>query len=79
MAELRRLGHADEADELATWLSTMLKGHENTSWGGQQSAPRRLLTKCLHCGGGVRSDEVEWIDEGTAECSYCGSPIGIER
>lgn len=35
VAELRGLGQADEADELAAWLGTMLKGHETTSWGGR--------------------------------------------
>jgi len=34
-----------------------------------------LPTHCPTCGGPMRSDEVEWIDETTVECSFCGSPV----
>jgi hypothetical protein len=34
-----------------------------------------LPTHCPACGAGVRPDEVEWLDDVTAECAYCGSPI----
>src|SRR5688572_11732814 len=34
-----------------------------------------LPTHCPSCGAAVRPDEVEWLDEVTAECAYCGSPI----
>lgn len=34
-----------------------------------------LPTHCPSCGGAVRPDEVEWLDEVTAECDYCGSPL----
>jgi hypothetical protein len=35
----------------------------------------RLPTDCPKCGGPVRSGEVEWIDEHSAECVYCGSVV----
>ncbi len=40
-------------------------------------APRRgrLPTNCSQCGAGIRSDEINWIDDHTAECNYCGSLI----
>jgi hypothetical protein len=28
---------------------------------------------------GFRPDEIEWLDEVTAECDYCGSPLRGER
>ncbi|HET7143038.1 MAG TPA: hypothetical protein VFI68_03365 [Anaerolineales bacterium] len=34
-----------------------------------------LPTHCPACGAAVRPDEVEWLDEVTAECDYCGSPV----
>ena len=39
-------------------------------------ADRPLLpTHCPSCGGPLRSDELDWIDELTAECPFCGSPV----
>ena len=35
-----------------------------------------LPTHCPGCGASVRPDEVEWLDDLTAECGYCGSPVG---
>jgi len=34
-----------------------------------------LPTHCPSCGAAVRPNEVEWLDEVTAECDYCGSPV----
>ncbi|MGC1375636.1 MAG: hypothetical protein WA821_05410 [Anaerolineales bacterium] len=34
-----------------------------------------LPTHCPACGGPIRSDEVDWIDDQTAECQFCGSPV----
>ena len=30
---------------------------------------------CPSCGASLRPDEVEWLDDVTAECAYCGSPV----
>lgn len=30
---------------------------------------------CPHCGGAVRSDEVQWVDAVSAECIYCSGII----
>jgi len=38
-----------------------------------------LPTHCPSCGAGVRSEDIEWMDEVTAECDYCGSPIRAEN
>ena len=40
--------------------------------------PRVLPTSCTGCGGPIRSDEVDWADELTAECPYCGSSLRTE-
>ena len=35
----------------------------------------RLPTHCPSCGAALRPDEVEWLDDVTAECDFCGSPV----
>jgi hypothetical protein len=74
--ELKARGLQAEAAELDAWLV-------NYSSSGSMTEPRYSLargpalpTHCPSCGAPVRADEVEWLNEGTAECAYCGSPIG---
>ena len=72
VSELKEHELSKEASEIETWLKTVLP--PQTSF--VQAAKRPLLpTQCPSCGAGVRPDEVEWLDEVTAECAYCGSPI----
>ncbi len=43
-----------------------------------QAAPNRqvhLPPSCTGCGAPLRSDEVDWVDDQSAECPYCGSII----
>jgi hypothetical protein len=35
----------------------------------------RLPSSCPQCGAPVRSDEVDWIDNTSAECIFCGAVI----
>ena len=75
--ELKEGGLLKEAAEIESVLSSnspsvSVQAMENES----TSAKRPLLpTHCPHCGAALRSDEVEWPDESTAECAYCGSPL----
>lgn len=42
------------------------------------AAPARhgnLPAACTQCGGPLRSDEVAWVDDQTAECIYCGAMV----
>ena len=34
-----------------------------------------LPAVCPSCGGTLRSDEVDWIDDNSAECPWCGSSV----
>ena len=43
--------------------------------GGTAPTRGRLPAKCPHCGGPVRSNEVDWIDAHSAECDYCGGVV----
>ena len=38
-------------------------------------ASKRLPPTCPQCAAPVRSDEVDWIDDDSAECAYCGGVI----
>lgn len=38
----------------------------------------RLPTSCAQCGGPLRPDEADWLDEQTIECAYCGALIRTE-
>jgi hypothetical protein len=39
------------------------------------SSSAHLPTKCPSCGVAIRQHEVMWLDNVTAECQYCGTPI----
>lgn len=39
------------------------------------STSKRLPSTCSQCAAPVRSDEVTWIDDNSAECAYCGGVI----
>jgi hypothetical protein len=70
--ELNEHGFKKEADEIETWLKSVLPDvpvHDSP-------VKRPLLPKhCPSCGAPLRPDEVEWLDEVTGECGYCGSPV----
>jgi hypothetical protein len=82
MAELTELGHPREAEQIKQFVSGIPGWDESASEGQvrPKEATRPILpTHCGRCGAIVRSDEVDWIDDQTAECAYCGSPIRPER
>lgn len=78
ISELNQLGLAREVDEISAFL--------NASLPGDFSAPREAIPAgkpvlpihCPACGAAVRPDEVDWLDNLTAECAYCGSPVREE-
>jgi hypothetical protein len=64
---LRKAGYSAEAEAI-------LKSFEVAEATPQQPAVRKDLPgECPQCGGIVRTDEVEWIDDSSAVCDYCGS------
>jgi len=74
--ELNERGLKNEAAEIETWLNTSLPALPSSEEAKTQSKRPVLPTHCPSCGAAVRTDEVEWLlDEVTAECAYCGSPI----
>jgi hypothetical protein len=78
ISELNERGLKNEASEIETWLKTV--SPSMPSFDSPKAASKRsvLPTHCPSCGAAVRPDEVEWLDEVTAECAYCGSPVRAE-
>ena len=78
ISELKQRGLTDEAADIESWLKTI--SPPNSEFETQLPPTRKpiLPTHCPQCGAALRPDEVEWLDDITAECGYCGSPIREE-
>jgi hypothetical protein len=73
--ELNEHGLKNEAAGIETWLKSVLPEMPLDD----ATAKKPILsTHCPSCGAPLRPDEVEWLDEVTAECGYCGSPVREE-
>ncbi len=75
--ELRERGLNAEADE----VESVLRNNDQAPAEKEATVAQKraiLPTHCPSCGAAVRPDEVEWLDELTAECDYCGSPVRAE-
>jgi hypothetical protein len=76
--DLNARGLKQEADEIAG----LMKANLPEQSAPQEAAPAKkpiLPTHCPNCGGALRPDEIEWLDEATAECAYCGSMVRGEK
>lgn len=79
VGELNQHGLKDEAAEMETWLQNVLTS--DSAFDASETPSKRpvLPTHCPSCGAGMRTDEIEWVDNVTAECAYCGSPVRAEN
>ncbi len=79
-AELNQHQLKAESNEIETWLKqTIPAGFAAGAGAAGPDVSRRVLpTNCHGCGGPLHADEVEWTDEITAECPYCGSAVRVE-
>jgi hypothetical protein len=75
IAELKARGLDSEAAEMQSWLAKLAPGMSAVESGPVPARRPVLPTHCPSCGAAVRPDEVEWLDDVTAECAYCGSPV----
>lgn len=74
---LRANGLTAEADTLAREFGAPV-GNNAPPTAAESATPAALAplpAKCPACGGPLRSDEVEWIDEASAECPFCGGVV----
>jgi hypothetical protein len=79
--ELSARNLTKEAQQVTDYMKELVPGFQEVmaSSGATSSSQRRALpTHCPGCGAPLRPDEVEWADENTAVCAYCGSPAHSE-
>ena len=75
--DLRQQGQHNSADELMNWIKQALlesetEFQENSTTIERITRKKTVLPlKCPSCGGSIHPDEVIWVDENLAECSYC--------
>ena len=74
LKHLEEGGYHAEADQMRAELEKMKAGKQIPAIHAVTSKPK-LPAKCPYCGGSILPDEVEWFDEVTPGCSYCGSPL----
>ncbi|MEW6287847.1 MAG: hypothetical protein AB1509_16645 [Chloroflexota bacterium] len=72
IGELNEHGLKAEASAMEAWLQSVLPAAVSPVMPVKRGI---LPTHCPSCGAPLRPDEVEWLDEMTAECGYCGSPV----
>lgn len=75
--ELTARGLTAEAQGIAAYLQATLPAHPEEESIKPEKLPV-LPTHCPACGAPLRLDEVEWSDDVTAECLFCGSPVRAE-
>jgi hypothetical protein len=75
ITELNEHGLSGEAAEIEEWLKSVLSSVPALETNDAPAKRPILPTHCPSCGAGLRPDEVEWLDDVTAECAYCGSPV----
>jgi len=78
VAEMRDAGLDVEADELQARLDGLESSPHPAFARSQTTSQQPFPTKCGNCGGVIHPDEIEWIDEDHAVCSYCGSILERE-
>ena len=75
VGELNQRGLNKEAQQISAYIKSLIPGFNGSQGGPSQAKRPPLPTHCPGCGAPVRADEVEWLDDITAECAFCGSPV----
>lgn len=75
VAELNERGMTAEAQEISAVVQNNLAADQAPNTQSMSSKQAVLPTHCPSCGAALKPDEVEWLDQVTAECGYCGSPV----
>ena len=75
LRELNEQGLKNEATEIELWLKSIILLSPAFETDLIPEERPILPTHCPSCGAGLQPDEVQWLDDVTAECAYCGSPV----
>ena len=78
ITELNQHGLTDDANKFSEWLKDNLPANFDASNYAAPANKPVLPNHCPSCGAAVRPDEADWLDDITAECTYCGSPVREE-
>ena len=75
ITELNEKGLKNEATDIEMWLESIIL--LSPTFEIEEASIKRptLPTHCPSCGAALQADEVAWLDDLTAECAYCGSPV----
>jgi hypothetical protein len=73
--ELEARGLQSEARQVRDYLAELVPGLAAPAADAAHAKRPALPTHCPGCGAPLRPDEVEWADDATALCEYCGSPV----
>lgn len=73
-AELSQGGFAKEATQITAYVKTLVPNMAQSP-GARTGKHPSLPTNCPGCGAPIHPDDLEWIDEITASCAYCGTPV----
>ena len=80
--ELEERGFTEEARRISAFVEDLKAGTDLAEDSSQPKSgpdPRvSLPTNCSTCGAVVHPQEVEWADDRTAVCSYCGNMVRAE-
>jgi hypothetical protein len=83
LEEMQGRGLSSEAQALRAHLDKLVPGVDipahppRPAWLATTNA-RRLPPKCPYCGGNVNPESVDWLNESSAACEYCGSTLQAE-
>jgi hypothetical protein len=75
VGELNQRGLTKEAQQVSAYIKNLLPGFDPDQGAPSSSKRPPIPTHCPGCGAPLRPDEVEWLDDVTAECAFCGSPV----
>ena len=75
IAELNERGLNSEVTDIEILLKTRLPSQFTFDTQATPTQKPILPTHCPSCGAAIKPDVVEWLDDVTAECGYCGSPV----
>ncbi len=73
--QLTRSGFDDNAQNLRGWVEEMQPRMPQQDT--QTTQRKNLPAQCPYCGGGVDPRDVEWLDDVSAGCAFCGGIIKV--
>lgn len=79
IAELNDHGLMSEAAGMESFLRKLTPPMPAMEIPPARAGRASLPTRCPSCGATLRRDEIDWLDEVTAEGAYCGSPVRDEN